>query len=144
MKIIISESQHKRLFEEEQKVLHIPDIKVFGNDWNNLQRFLKSKGNPLYSIGGDLFLWKTPIKSLGNLTSVGGDVELRGTGIESFGNLTSVGGNLDLEGTMIESFENLTYVGGYLDLENTPISEKYSEKEIRQMVNIGGHIYKKL
>jgi hypothetical protein len=29
-------------------------------------------------------------------------------------------------------------------LENTPISEKYSEKEIRQMVNIGGHIYKKL
>jgi hypothetical protein len=144
MKIIISESQHRRLFEEEQKVLHIPDIKLFGNDWNNLQRFLKSKGNPLYSIGGDLFLWKTPIKSLGNLTSVGGDVELRGTGIESFGNLTSVGGNLDLEGTMIESFENLTYVGGYLDLENTPISEKYSEKEIRQMVNIGGHIYKKL
>ena len=144
MKIIISEAQHKRLFEEEQKVLHIPDIKLFGNDWNNLQRFLKSKGNPLYSIGGDLFLWKTPIKSLGNLTSVGGDVELRGTGIESFGNLTSVGGNLDLEGTMIESFENLTYVGGYLDLENTPISEKYSEKEIRQMVNIGGHIYKKL
>jgi len=144
MKIIISEAQHKRLFEEEQKVLHITDIKLFGNDWNNLQRFLKSKGNPLYSIGGDLFLWKTPIKSLGNLTSVGGDVELRGTGIESFGNLTSVGGNLDLEGTMIESFENLTYVGGYLDLENTPISEKYSEKEIRQMVNIGGHIYKKL
>jgi hypothetical protein len=144
MKIIISEAQHKRLFEEEQKVLHIPDIKLFGNDWNNLQRFLKSKGNPLYSIGGDLFLFFTPIKSLGNLTSVGGDVELRGTGIESFGNLTSVGGNLDLEGTMIESFENLTYVGGYLDLENTPISEKYSEKEIRQMVNIGGHIYKKL
>jgi len=31
-----------------------------------------------------------------------------------------------------------------LDLENTPISEKYSEKEIRQMVNIGGYIYKKL
>jgi len=143
MKYIITESQHKRLFEEEQKVLHIPDIKIFGG-WYNLQKFLKLKGNPLYSIGGDLFLWKTPIKSLGNLTSVGGDVELRGTGIESFGNLTSVGGNLDLEGTMIESFENLTYVGGYLDLENTPISEKYSEKEIRQMVNIGGHIYKKL
>jgi hypothetical protein len=144
MKYIITESQHKRLFEEEQKVLHIPDIKLFGNDWDILQRFLESKGNPLYSIGGDLFLFLTPIKSLGNLTSVGGDVELRGTGIESFGNLTSVGGNLDLEGTMIESFENLTYVGGYLDLENTPISEKYSEKEIRQMVNIGGHIYKKL
>jgi hypothetical protein len=89
-----------------------------------------------------LFLWKTPIKSLGNLTSVGGDVELRGTDIESLGNLTSVGGNLDLESTMIESFENLTYVGGYLDLENTPISKKYSEEEMRQMVNVGGIIYR--
>ena len=56
MKIIISESQHKRLFEEEQKVLHIPDFKIFGNDWDVLQRFLESKGNPLYSLGGNLNL----------------------------------------------------------------------------------------
>ena len=43
MKIIISESQHRRLFEEEQKVLHIPDFKIFGNDWDVLQRFFESK-----------------------------------------------------------------------------------------------------
>ena len=144
MKYIISEAQHKRLFEEEQKILHIPNIKVFGNDWSLLQKYLESKGNPPYSIGGNLKLWNTPIESLGNLISVEGNLLLRGSKIKSLGNLTSVGDNLDLEGTMIESFENLTYVGGHLDLENTPISEKYSEKEIRQMVNIRGHIYKKL
>jgi len=60
MKYIITESQHKRLFEEEQQVLHIHDIKVFGG-WDNLQRFLESKGNPPYSIGGDLDIFLTPI-----------------------------------------------------------------------------------
>jgi hypothetical protein len=161
MKIIISESQHKRLFEEEQKVLHIPDIKVFGNDWNNLQRFLKSKGNPLYSIGGDLYLngtqieslgnltsvggdlhlMKTPIKSLGNLTSVGGDLHLMKTPIKSLGNLTSVGGTLDLMKTPIKSLGNLTSVGGTLDLMKTPLSKMYDSDEIRKMVKVDGKLY---
>jgi hypothetical protein len=29
-----------------------------------------------------------------------------------------------------------------LDLRDTPISKKYSEEEIRQMVNVGGAIYR--
>ena len=103
MKILISESQHKRIFKEEkeQKVLRIPSFKFFDNDWDLLQKFLERNGNPPYSIGGDLFL--------------------EGTSIESLGNLTSVGGNLDLEGT--------------------PLSKKYTEEEIRQMVNVDGEIY---
>ena len=28
--------------------------------------------------------------------------------------------------------------GGTLDLRDTPLSEKYTEEEIRQMVNVGG------
>ena len=62
MKIFISESQYKRLIEseEEQEVLEIPNLRIFGKDgdvaWNRLQKFLKSKGNPPYSIGGDLDL----------------------------------------------------------------------------------------
>jgi hypothetical protein len=32
-------------------------------------------------------------------------------------------------------------VGGYLYLENTPLSEKYTEEQIRQMVDVGGNIY---
>jgi hypothetical protein len=66
-------------------------------------------------------LWDTPIKSLGNLTSVGGNLFLGGTPIESLGNLTSVGDDLDLRGT--------------------PLSKKYTEEQIRQMVDVGGDIF---
>ena len=123
MKIVISESHYNRLIEdkEEPKILRIPSLKLFSNDWFLLQKFLEKKGNPPYSIGGDLDLRKTPIESLGNLTSVGGDLDLGYSLIKSLGNLQSVGGNL------------------YLN--DTPISKKYSEEEIRQMVNVGGKIY---
>ena len=166
MKIVISESQYKRLIEakEEQKVLRIPSLKFFNDDWFILEKFLDHKGNPPYSIGGDLDLRKTPIESLGNLTSVGGnlnlgyspikslgnlisvggDLDLYNTPIESIGNLQSVGGFLDLQGTYIESLGNLQSVGGDLYLYETPISEKYSEEEIRQMVNVDEIIYLKL
>ena len=163
MRIIITESQYKRILreEEEQKVLHIPSLKVFGDDWYELQKFLESKGNPPYTIGGNLVLFDTlikslgnlisvggnlyfensPIESLGNLTSVGGYLNLRDTPIESLGNLTSVGGNLRLSGTPIKSLGNLISVGGDLDLRGTPLSEKYTEEEIRQMVNVGGSVH---
>jgi hypothetical protein len=166
MKIVISESQYKRLIEteEEQKVLRIPSLKFFNDDWFQLQEFLETKGNPPYSIGGNLDLRKTPIESLGNLTSVGGNLYLRNTPIESLGNLQSVGGDLDLyntpieslgylqfvgnrlymPGTKIDSLGNLKSVGGDLYLYETPISEKYSEEEIRQMVNVDEIIYLKL
>ena len=125
MKYIITESQHKRLFEEEQKILHIPSLKIFDENilvaWNILQKFLEKKGNPPYTLGSDLYLADTPIKSLGNLQSVGGNINLGGTPIESLGNLTSVGGNINLY--------------------DTPLSEKYTEEEIRQMVNVDGEIY---
>jgi hypothetical protein len=48
---------------------------------------------------------------------------------------------LDLRGTPIESLGNLQSVGGYLDLKYTPSSKKYTEEEIRQMVDVGGKIY---
>ena len=162
MKIIITESQYNRILreEEEQKVLHIPSLKVFGNDWDQLQKFLESKGNPPYSIGGDLELSGTPIKSLGNLISVGGDLDLRYTPIKSLGNLTSVGGDLDLKympikslgnlqsvggdldlwDTPIKSLGNLTSVGGNFDLRRTPLSKKYTQEDIRKMVDVGGDI----
>ena len=143
MKIVVSESQYKRLIEaeEEQKVLHIPSLKFFNDDWSQLQKFLEKKGNPPYSVGGDLDLRKLPIKSLGNLISVNGYLDLDGSSIRSLGNLQSVDEYLYLAGTPIKSLGNLESVGGYLYLEKTPISKKYSEQEIRQMVNVGGKIY---
>jgi hypothetical protein len=135
-----SESQHKRLFEEEQKVLRIPDFKIFGNDWDILQRFLESKGNPPYSLGGNLDLLGLKVESLGNLVSVEGDIYASETPLKSLGSLTSVGGLMNLNNTPIESLGNLTYVGGDLFLINTPMSNKWLQ--IKQMINkVGGDIY---
>ena len=182
MKYIINERQYK-LITEEQEILHIPSLEVFGN-WNTLQKFLERRGNPLFSIGGDLDLRWTDIETLGNLTSVGGYLALVGCdnltslgnltsvgnnlillknqnlnslgnltsvgvgfildeckNLTSLGNLTSVGGELDLSETNIESLGNLTSVGYDLNLRKTPISKKYSEEEIRDMVEVGGRIF---
>ena len=141
MKIAISESQYKRLFEQEEYVLQIPSLEYFNNDWNLLQKYLKSKGNPLYSIGGDLDLVGTSVESLENLISVGGNLDLSRTPIKSLGNLTSVGDGLRLRGTPIESLGNLTSVGGFLNLIGTPLSKMYDRDEIRKMVKVDGQLY---
>jgi hypothetical protein len=142
------------------EILKIP-FAAFNNDWNVLQKFLERRGYPPYMITGDLSLVNSKVKSLGNLTSVGGNLDLRYSGIESLGNLTSVGGYLDLVKGKIESFGNLKSVGSWLDLEyskikdlgnlisvgghlyltDTPLSKKYSEEEIRSMVEVGRSIY---
>jgi len=148
MKIIISEAQHKRLFEEEQKVLHIPDIRIFGNDWDILQRFLESKGNPLYSLGGNLNLVGLKVESLGNLVSVEHDLYAYDTPLKSLGSLTSVGGLMDISNTQIESLGNLSFVGGSLVLKGTPLfpkdasprSKQRMEDMIRRKVYVQGNI----
>jgi hypothetical protein len=119
MKYIITENQYKLLTEQED-ILRIP-LAAFDNNWNDLQLFLERRGNPPYEITDDLDLYKSNIKSLGNLTSVGGSLDLYGSKIESLGNLTSV--------------------GGYLDLKGTPLSKKYTEEEIRSMVEVGSEVY---
>ena len=163
-------------------VLKIP-FAVFNNNWNDLQLFLKHKGNPPYMITDDLYLSYSKIESLGNLTSVGGNLDLYNctnltslgnltsvgghlglsysnvkslgnltsvggslglyncTNLTSLGNLTSVGGELNLSFCEIESLGNLTSVGGNLYLKHTPLSKKYTEEEIREMVKVGGKVY---
>jgi hypothetical protein len=148
MKIIITENQYELLKEMgmSPKPINFPSLDVFVaeepiDNWNLMQSFLDKKGNPDYTVGGDLYLSETPIESLGNLTSVGSSLYLDYSPIKSLGNLTTVGGDLDLYKTPIKSLGNLTSVGGYLDLEDTPISEKYTEEEIRSQIDIKGELY---
>ena len=140
MKYIITENQLERLSQEE-KILELPSLLFFNNDWNLLQKYLEKKGNPKYSIEGGLNLYKTSIESLGNLTSVGGSLLLRDTPIKSLGNLTSVEDYLNLAGTKIKSLGNLTSVGGDLNLKFSPLSIIYTEEKIRNMVEVTGKIY---
>jgi hypothetical protein len=121
-------------------VLKIP-FAAFNNNWDDLQLFLKHRGNPPYEITDDLNLSFSEIEDFGNLTSVGGDLDLSRSKIESLGNLTSVGGDLNLRYSEVEYFGNLTSVGGNLILRNTPLSKKYTREEIRSMIEIGGYIY---
>jgi hypothetical protein len=146
MKYVITESQYNRILreEEEQKVFHIPSMRYFNGDWNLLQKFLKSKGNPPYAIDGNLDLSEMPIQTLGNLVFVSGDLLLGHSNIQYLWKLKSVGGSLSLRNTNVSTFGffgNLQSVGGYLNLKDTPLSKDYSEKEIRQVISVGDKIY---
>ena len=101
---------------------------------------IESLGN-LISVGGWLSLEGASIKSLGNLQSVGEFLWLSRSSIKSLGNLQSVGGDLLLGNTPIEFLGNLQSVGGNLLLKRTPLSKMYTEKQIRQMVDVGGDIF---
>jgi hypothetical protein len=117
MKYIINERQYK-LITEEQEVLQIPSFGIFG-DWETLQIYLKHKGNPLFSIEGDMDLSHSDIESLGNLVSVEGNLNLIGCyKLSSLGKLTSVGKNLTLNYSSIKGLDNLTSVGNDLFLLN--------------------------
>ena len=104
MKIVISENQYQRLIEAEKepKILKIPSIASFNNDWFLLQKFLEKKGNPPYTIGGDLNLREIPIESLGNLQSVGDTLYLQVTPLskmyteEQIREMVDVGGEIYL------------------------------------------------
>jgi hypothetical protein len=163
MKYIITNKQYNLLMEssEEEKLLRIPDFSLFANNWDVLQAYLKSKGNPRYYIDGNLDLKNTDIeslgnlvgvegslnlfiskiKSLGNLKYVGGFLNLHDSKIESLGDLKYVGGFLNLHDSKIESLGNLEYVGGDLYLRNTPLSKITTKEEIRAKVKVGGDIY---
>jgi hypothetical protein len=62
--------------------------------------------------------------------------------IKTLGNLGYVGDGLNLFSSKnLQSLGNLKYVGGGLDLQYTPLSEKYTEKQIRDMVEVGRNIF---
>ena len=148
MKIVISENQYKRLIETEEKpkILEFPSLEFFDNDpfeaWKIFRKILQRKGNPPYSIDGDLMFHKIvdnpksignlvsirnldlsslPIKELNSLVRVKEDLYLQYSLIESLPNLEYVGDNLDLKDTLIEFLPKLKHVGGSLGLRNTKI-----------------------
>ena len=100
---------------------------------------LQSLGNLKY-VGGLLYSYGNEnLQSLGNLIRVEGNLDLRGSEIKTLGNLVRVEGDLDLRRCFsLQSLGNLEYVGGDLELKRTPLEEKYTEKQIRDMVEVVG------
>ena len=123
----------QKILNEEKRgeyILEIPNLMFIPNAdlesligrnkaWYELLRLLNGKP---FTFDDDLNLYNSYITSLGNLQSVNGYLNLFGCD-----QLTSLG--------------NLQSVGGHLHITRTPISKKYSEEEIRQMVDVKGEIY---
>ena len=116
MNLFIKPPFDQNLIVEGKEVLSF-SFAFFNNDWDLVLSSMR--GRP-FRIIGDLDLSFKKIESLGNLQSVGGCLGLRKTNIESLGNLISVGESLGLR--------------------YTPLSKKYSEDQIRKMVNVAGEI----
>jgi hypothetical protein len=53
-----------------------------------------------------------------------------------------VGGVLDLENTHIEELPDNLEVGGILYLRNTPLSKKYTEQQVRNLIEEKGGFVK--
>jgi hypothetical protein len=133
----------KILREETEEVLVIPSLSIFPDGIEGLKNFIQKKNIKRWSLDDDLDLsqYKGDLAWLEGLVSVSGYLNLNGTQFKSLGNLQSVGRILDLRETQIESFGNLQSVGGYLYL-NEYLSEKYTDEEIRSMINVDGNIYR--
>ena len=109
---------------------------------------LDLSGTPITSlpqgltVGRNLVLYGSKITSLPQNLKVGGYLDLSNTLIVSLPQGLKVGGFLDLYNTKITSLPQDLKVSGDLNLSNTPLSKKYSEEQIKQMVpGVKGQIY---
>ena len=109
----------RKILKEQEEIINVPDFyDFFDGDWEELLRFTKGRK---FRVRGDLNLTDICPETLGNMISVDGNLDLN-----YCKNLTSLG--------------SLERVGGYLRLSGV-IAEKYSKKEIREMVEVKGAIY---
>jgi hypothetical protein len=131
----------KILKEETEEVLVIPSLSIFPDGIEGLKNFIQKKNIKRWSLDDDLnlFEYKGDLTWLEGLVSISGSLDLYELPIESLGNLQSVDSYLNLYGTQIKSFGNLKSVGISLYL-NKFLADKYTNEEIRSMINIGGSI----
>jgi len=126
----------------EVKLIHAPetltkeDLNVEG-DLNLKNTKISSLPDNL-KVEGSLYLYNTPISSLPDNLKVEGSLNLRNTKISSLPDNLKVGGYLDLEYTQISSLPENLKVGGDLYLIGTPLAEKYSEEQIKKMIEEKG------
>ena len=134
----------KILREETEEVLVIPSLSFFPDGIEGLKNFIEKKNITRWSLDDNLYLsqYEGDLTWLEGLVSISGYLDLEGKKIKSLDNLQSVGDYLDLYGSPIESLGNLKSVGGSLWL-NKFLAEKYTDEEIKSMVNVGVYIYRR-
>lgn len=101
----------------------------------------------LLNIEGNFSLYNTPITFLPNNLQVNKNLYLVNTKITSLPDNLKVGNDLSLSGLKIDSIPNNLQVGKDLIIFDTSFSKKYTEEEIRKMIEdkggfVKGKIYK--
>ena len=126
---------------------------------------IESLPSNLKTVGGDLDLSNSQIKILPEGLTVGGSLDLRKTLIKNLPSGLIITNSLDLDSTKILELPDDLTVGSILDIRNTEISEipdrlrigakliiyntplcrKYTERQIKQIIeDKGGHIKGKI
>ena len=102
----------------------------------NLFKFLEDKkGKP---IPFEAKLIHAPETLTKDDLNVKGNLDLGNTKISSLPDNLKVGGYLNLRDTKISSLPDNLTVKGDLFLKNTPLAKKYSEEQIKQMIEEKG------
>lgn len=111
------------------------DLVLIGTQIAVLPRNLK--------VEGGLWLTHTPISKLPDNFEVGRDLFLSDTNITVLPNNLKVGRDLFVEKLELQVLPSSLEVEGDLWMRYTPISQKYTEQDIREMVpGVKGAIYK--
>jgi len=95
------------------------------------------------NVEGDFYLYNKPLSSLPDNFQVERHLFLDSTKISSLPDNLTVGGNLSLEKTPLSSIPKNLKVGGVFFIGQTPLAKKYSEEQIRKMIEEKGGKVKK-
>lgn len=120
------------------EITSLPDnFKVLGSLDLSDCKMIKSLPDNL-KVGGSLYLMNTNITTLPDNFKVGGYLGLSNTKIKSLPDNLTVEGSLNLSNTKIKSIPNNLKVDGSLNMYNTPLSKKYTQEQIRNMIEEKG------
>ena len=110
--------------------------------YKKIQEYIKNGSKGVLGLIG------SPIDSLpSNLKTVGRSLDLNGSDVSSLPSDLKIGGDLDICGTLIDSIPSGLKIDGDLYIWGNPISKKYTNKQIRKMIEdnggyLNGNIYK--
>lgn len=125
----------------KHKLLNDPDS-ITTDDLNvvslNLSKETVKKLPDNLRITNNFDLYAAKIKSLPKNLHIGGNLQIALTPIESLPINLYVGENLYAYSSKLQSLPKNLYIGGDLWIMTTPLSEKYNETEIREMITSTG------
>jgi hypothetical protein len=138
-----------RRFEgRKEKIINLANEKIqqyikdgSKGDLNLSNTLITSLPSNLLKVGGDLNLKNTQITSLPDNLRVNGYLKIIRTPIILLPNNLKVNGDMDLIYCKIDSIPNNLQIENDLTIFDTPLNKKYTEEEIKQIIeDKGGYV----